>query len=168
MKILVKSIYFLLIACILYFLVNYLSVPPKASKNFKTKHYISKTDENNHIIVQDLAQNLIFTNMQKGCKPINKKDTNALEIAKLFCKNLELYNYFDWRVPTLMEIQNFSKGMHDENLVPFFTYPQCELISGIKKDGTLGAINTHNKFFKFKKVPMAFPVAVKCVRNNDI
>lgn len=74
MKILAKSIYFLLIACMLYFLINYLSVPLKASKNFKTKHYISKTDGNNHIIVQDLAQNLIFTNMQKGCKPINKKD----------------------------------------------------------------------------------------------
>ena len=140
------------------------NTPPKASENFKTEHYVSHTDENNHTIIEDLSQNLLFVNDKTSCEAIHKGDTDSLGHAEHFCQNLQFYGFDDWRVPTLKEIQNNSKGMDDEGLIPYFTFPQCKRITGIKDDGTLGAINTHNVSPKFEEVPLLLPAGVRCVR----
>ena len=137
---------------------------PKASENFKTEHYISHTDENNHTIIEDLDQNLMFVNNKLACKALHGKNEDALNEAETFCANLLFYGFDDWRVPTLQEIQNNSKGMDSEALIPYFTFPECKRITGIKDDGSLGTINTHNVSPKFEEVPLRLPAGVRCVR----
>jgi hypothetical protein len=138
--------------------------PPKASENFKTDHYVSQTDENNHTIIEDLNQSLTFVNSEQGCKALHGKNEDALNTAESFCAGLVFYGFDDWRVPTLEEIQNNSKGMDSEALIPYFTFPECKRITGIKDDGSLGAINTHNVSPRFEEVPLSLPAGVRCVR----
>ncbi len=140
---------------------------PQASENFKTLNYSSQTDENNETIVNDLKQDLIFVNSKQGCEAIHKGDADPLGHAELFCENLTFYGFSNWRVPTLQEIQNNSQGMDNEGLIPYFTFAQCKRITGIKEDGSLGAINTHNQSPKFEEVELTLPAGVRCVRDNN-
>jgi len=141
--------------------------PPAASINFHTNHYISQTDENNNTIAKDLRQKLIFVNSSQACKALHETKDEALNNSNLFCENLIFYGFDNWRVPTLTEIKNFEKGMHDDGLVPYYTFPECKRIVGIKQDGTLGTINTHNVSPKFEEVPLKFPAGLRCVREDN-
>jgi hypothetical protein len=142
--------------------------PPQASINFNTENYISQTDENNHTIAKDLRQNLLFINSSYGCKALHGNNDDALINSRLFCENLTFFGFSDWRIPTLKEIQSFEKGMHNDGLVPYYTFPECKRITGIKTDGTLGAINSHNVSPKFEEVPLKLPAGLRCTRVNDI
>jgi hypothetical protein len=135
--------------------------PPKASVNFNTQNYIWENDENNETVIKDIRQNLTFVNSKQACYALHNSSLTEVEN---FCQNIISHGYDDWRAPTLTEIQNLSKGMDSENLVPYFTFPECKRIVGIKDDGTLGCINTHNLSPKFKEVPLEFPAGVRCVR----
>jgi len=160
--------YILFISIILFFTAcgdGY--TPPAASVNFHTKNYISQTDDNNHTIAKDLRQKLLFVNSSHACKALHENNSDMLAETKLFCENLVFFGFNDWRVPTLEEIKNFEKGMHDDALVPYYTFPECKRITGIKQDGTLGAINTHNVSPKFEEVPLKFPAGLRCVRVDD-
>ena len=139
---------------------------PTASEGFHTENYIEESDENNHTVIYDVRQNLEFVNSAQGCTPIHGTPEDALKNARYFCENLRFFGYDDWRVPTLQEIERLSKGMDREGLVPFFTFKQCKRIVGVKQDGTLGNINTHNIKPKFAEVPLRLPAGVRCVRER--
>ncbi len=138
---------------------------PKASIDFDTQNYVSISDENNNTIVKDKKQRLMFVNSFQGCKALHGDINTVLDIADNFCKRLYFYGFSDWRIPTLKEIQDFSKGMDQEELIPFFTFAECKRITGLKDDGTLGNINTHNVSPKFEEVPLKLPAGVRCVRE---
>ena len=141
-------------------------IPPKASLNFHTQNYISQTDSNTHITIKDIRQNLLHINSKIGCEAIHVKPENALAFVENFCQNLQFYGFDDWRVPTLKETENFSKGMDADGLVPYFTFPECKRIVGTKDDGTLGSITTHNVSPKFEEVQLKMPSGIRCVRED--
>ena len=139
---------------------------PKASINFQTASYISQTDENNHTIIKDLRQNLIFVNSMQGCKALHGSKDEVLQKAEDFCQQLSFFGITNWHVPTLKEVQSISKGMDEDKLIPYFTFPECKRIVGIKTDGTLGNIHTHNVSPKFKEVPLELPAGLRCVTES--
>ncbi len=139
----------------------------KASEDFVSDNYILKTDENNHTIIKDIRQNLIFVNSKQGCKALHDDNDTPLQDAKDFCENLSFFGFDNWRIPTLQEIRNFSKGMDSEGLVPYFTFAKCKRITGLKSDGTLGAINTHNATPKFEEIPLTLPAGIRCVKEME-
>ncbi len=156
---------YLLYSILLLFIWSCGDSAPKASIGFQTQNYISLTDDNNHTIVKDIQQRLMFVNSVQGCEALHGDTETILDVADNFCKTLTFYGFSDWRIPTLKEIQNFSKGMDKEKLIPFFTFPQCKRITGLKDDGTLGNINTHNVSPKFEEVPLKLPAGIRCVRD---
>jgi len=137
------------------------SKPPKASVNFNTQNYVWENDENNETVILDNKQNLMFVNNKKACYALHN---SSLKEVEDFCSNLISHGFNDWRTPTLAEIKSLSEGMDSEKLIPFFTFPQCKRIVGIKEDGTLGNINTHNVSPKFQEVDLEFPSGIRCVR----
>ncbi len=136
---------------------------PKASENIQTEHYRSLTDGHNETVIRDVRQQLLFINSIQGCKALHGDTETLPETAAQFCASLYFYGRNDWRVPTLHEIQTFSKGMDAEGLIPYFTFPQCKRIVGEKADGNIGSINTHNAAPKFEEVPLKLPAGLRCV-----
>jgi len=139
---------------------------PKASDNIQTENFKSMTDENNHTVILDVRQQLLFVNSIQGCKALHGDTATLAQTAAQFCDALRFYGRDDWRVPTLHEIQTFSRGMDNEGLVPYFTFPQCKRIIGEKSDGTIGTINTHNVSPKFEEVPLELPAGLRCVTES--
>jgi hypothetical protein len=141
------------------------NTPPKASENIATDRFLSQTDENNHTVILDERQHLMFVNSIQGCKALHGDPANALKEATYFCEHLHFYGKDDWHVPTLDEIAEFSREMDAEGLVPYFTFPKCKRVVGLRADDAMGTINTHNASPKFAEVPLELPAGLRCVRE---
>ncbi len=142
------------------------TTPPKASEQISTDRFLSLTDERNHTVILDKAQHLMYVNSIQGCKALHSSKENALKEAQYFCAHLHFFGHDDWHLPTIEEIADFSESMDNEGLVPYFTYPQCKRVVGLKNNGTLGNIHTHNAAPKFAEVPLELPAGVRCVREE--
>jgi hypothetical protein len=162
--------YFMLFVCLIFFVScgTTKKTPPQPSFNFKTQNYESKTDEHNDTVAKDIRQKLLFVNSKKGCTALNGGLGDALKTSEIFCQDLNFFGFNDWRVPTMKEIENFSKGMAEDGLVPFFTFLQCKRTVAIKPDGTLSNINSHNVSPNFEEVELKFPAGIRCVRVDDL
>jgi len=159
--------YFLLSVTILFFTACGGNSTHKATEQIATDHYRSITDDNNETVIKDIRQQLLFVNSHQGCKALHGDTSTLLATADAFCKNLHFFGRDDWRIPTLHEIQTFSRGMDQEGLIPYFTFPQCKRVIGLKPDDTPGTINTHNANPKFAEVPLALPAGVRCVTESE-
>ena len=142
------------------------TTPPKASEHISTDRFLSETDDRNHTVILDKAQHMMFVNSIQGCKALHSGKEAALKEAQYFCAHLYFYGHDDWHLPTIDEIRSFSEGMDKEGLVPYFTFPECKRVVGLKSDGTLGNIHTHNAAPKFAEVPLELPAGVRCIREE--
>ncbi len=159
--------YLLLYALLLFLSFGCGANAPEASVGFHTAYFYDQTDERNETVIHDLRQHLLFVNSAQGCVALHGDEADALDRARRFCRSLTFFGYADWRLPTLEEIQSFSRHMDAEGLVPFFTFPECKRVVGLKSDGTLGAIHTHNVMPKFEETPLKLPAGIRCVRTDE-
>jgi len=103
-------------------------------------------------IMQDTNTSLEWVNGTKvagvatGCLPVvpgsDVDEINA--IALNHCDNLMFAGHSDWRVPSIMEVQEFTVEMQKAAMTPFYANPACPRLVGLDTNNTIETINTHN------------------------